>query len=174
MNELRQIIANINSFAYGNELLFAWKVSSIIIGIILLIFIIVILFRTSWIKFRILFDATEFITYRPFGVPNFTRQWQRIRARLRTANESEYKLAVIEADGILGNTLTRLGFNQPTIADRLKRVNSAIIPNLEQIWEAHNTRNNIVHDPDYRLSLEDANRILRSYEETFRSLDLIS
>lgn len=174
MDNAREIVVYINSFAVGNEMLFAWKIASIIVGSVLVIFIIVILLRTSWLNFQILFDLTEFLTYRPFGVPNLTRQWQRIRARLRTANESEYKLAIIEADGILGNTLFRLGFTQSTIAERLKQVNAAIIPNLDQIWEAHKTRNNIVHDPDYRLSMEEANRILRYYEETFKGLDLIS
>ena len=173
MDKAREFITYINSFA-SYEPLFAWKIASLIVGTIILAFVIVIMYRTAWIKFRILFDATEFFTYRPFGVHNLTRQWQKTRARIRTANEAEYKLAIIEADGILGDTLSRLGFTQPTIAERLKEVNTAIIPNLEQIGEAHKTRNNIVHDPDYRLSMEEASRILGYYEETFRSLDLIS
>ncbi|MDO8470866.1 MAG: hypothetical protein Q7S63_02705 [bacterium] len=173
MNTARDIIFYINSFA-SYEPLFAWKIASIFVGTVFLVFIIVILFRTSWIKFQLLFDLTEFLTYKPLGVPNLTRQWQRIRSMLRSANEGEYKLAIIEADGILGNTLTRLGFNQPTIAERLKQVSPAIIPNLDQIWEAHKVRNNIVHDPDYRLSLEEASKVLGYYEETFKSLDLIS
>ena len=79
----------------------------------------------------------------------------------------------MEADDVLGNLLVRIGFSQPTVAERLKNVTEAIIPNIQEVTKAHAVRNNIVHDPDYHLTLEETRKILTIYEDTFRALDLI-
>ena len=59
------------------------------------------------------------------------------------------------------------------MAERLKNVTEAIIPNIQEVTKAHAVRNNIVHDPDYHLTLEETRKILTIYEDTFRALDLI-
>ena len=100
-------------------------------------------------------------------------KWQKIQQRLETANEAEYKLAVIEADGMLNDILLRMGFRGETLGDRLKILTSAIIPNLNDVAQAHQTRNNVVHDPDYRLTLQEAQKTLEIYKATFTNLDLI-
>ena len=92
---------------------------------------------------------------------------------LETANEEEYKLAVIEADGILNDILLRMGFRGETLGDRLKTLTTAIIPNLLEVERAHQTRNNVVHDPDFRLTLEEAQKTIAIYEAVFSNLDLI-
>ena len=94
--------------------------------------------------------------------------------RLETASEEEYKLAVIESDNMLDESLQRIGFAGETLADRLEKVTVAIVPNLPEVKEANRIRNNIVHDPSYRLTLSEAKRIIEIYQATFQSLDLLS
>lgn len=144
-----------------------------VFGILLVLFMLLVLIRTTLIRFAFLFDATEFFTFRPFGLRRIVGRWQKIQQRLETTNESEYKLAVIEADGMLNDILLRMGFKGETVGDRLKILTAAIIPNLDDVSRAHQTRNNVVHDPDYRLTLEEAQRTLAIYEAAFRNLDLI-
>src|SRR3989344_1360443 len=151
--------------------LFSLKVAFIVTGSIFLAFVVWALIRTSWKNFKLLFDLTEFFSFRAYGYSRITRQWEHIVKRLQTPNEAEYKLALMEADDILGNILKRIGFMQPTVEERLKNVTSAIIPNLEELMKAHEARNNIVHDPDYRFSLEQARKTLGVYEEAFRAID---
>lgn len=144
-----------------------------IIGILLLLFCVYVLFRTMWMKFAFLFDFTEFFTFRPYGLQKKIVQWQKIKARLESANEAEYKLAIIEADSMLNDILFRMGFKGETLGDRLKILTTAIVPNLHDVAKAHETRNSVVRDPDYHLILEETQRTLAIYEIAFSNLDLV-
>ena len=149
------------------------KIAFIITGFAFLAFIVWAFFHTNWKNFKFMYDLTEFLSYRAYGYSRITRQWERVKDRLQTPNEAEYKLAIMEADDVLGSLLVRIGFSQPTVAERLKNVTEAIIPNIQEVTKAHAVRNNIVHDPDYHLTLEETRKILTIYEDTFRALDLI-
>lgn len=155
------------------SVLFPFKVVLGAAGVLLLAFCLVIIARTAWLKFAMVFDLTEFLTYRPYGLRRMTGRWQKVMGRLETANEAEYKLAVIEADGMLNDILLRMGFRGETLGDRLKTLTPAIVPNLRDVEEAHRIRNNVVHDPDFRLTLDEAKRTLGIYETAFNNLDLI-
>jgi hypothetical protein len=144
-----------------------------VIGIGFFLFAAFVLVRTSWLGHAVIFDLTELLTYRPYGLRRMAGKWQKVLSRLETANEAEYKLAVIETDSLLNDILLRMGFRGETLGDRLKNLTPAIIPNLHDVTRAHQTRNNVVHDPDYRLSLDETRKTLEIYEAAFRNLDLI-
>jgi len=72
---------------------------------------------------------------------------------------------------MLNDILKRMGFGGETLGERLEKLTAATLPNLEQIWEAHKIRNNIVHDPDYRLTLDEARKVLGIYEQALRDLE---
>jgi hypothetical protein len=145
-----------------------------VMGIGMLVFIIWVIWKTNWKNFLLLYDITEFFTYRAYGTGSLQNRWKDILKRLETANEEEYKLSVIEADNMLDVTLQRIGFAGETLADRLGKVNVAIVPNLPEVREANRIRNNIVHDPSYRLTLNEARKVIEIYQATFQNLDLIS
>jgi len=146
------------------------KILFIVVALILLGFIIFALAKTSWLKRLWIWDLVEFFSFRPYGVRKVVKAWDKITARLETGLESEYKLAVIEADSILNDILKRMGFDGETLGERLERLTATTLPNLKQIWEAHKIRNNIVHDPNYRLALDEARRVLDIYEQALRDL----
>lgn len=146
------------------------KILFIVAALILLGFIIFALAKTSWLKRLWIWDLVEFFSFRPYGVRKVVKAWAKITSRLETGLESEYKLAVIEADSILNDILKRMGFGGETLGERLEKLTAATLPNLKQIWEAHKIRNNIVHDPDYRLTLDEARRVLDIYEQALRDL----
>jgi hypothetical protein len=153
---------------------FSWlpAVKFVFIGVSLFLFgaIIFILFAGSWIKWLLLYDVTEFFTYKPFGVRRLEKAWKKVLTRTETGLESEYKLAVIEADSMLDDILKRMGFSGETLEERLEKLTVATLPNIEEIRESHRVRNNIVHDPDYRLSLDESRKILGVYEQAFKEL----
>lgn len=146
------------------------KILFIVAALILFGFIIFALAKTAWLKRLWIWDLVEFFSFRPYGVRKVVKAWAKITSRLETGLESEYKLAVIEADSILNDILKRMGFGGETLGERLERLTTATLPNLKQIWEAHKIRNNIVHDPDYRLALDEARRVLDIYEQALRDL----
>ncbi len=143
------------------------------LGLFFLFFIIFSIYKSSWIRYFVLTDAKEFFTFRPFGVRKMTQRWQQNVARLQTANEAEYKLAIIDTDAMLDESLNRLGFRGTTLEDRFAILTPIILPNLEDAKRAHMVRNNIVHDPNFILSLDQAREVLAIYEKSFLDLDLI-
>ena len=153
---------------------FPWSILLGAVGIVMLAFIIWVIWNFSWKQFVLLFDLTEFFTFRAYGTGGLTNRWKNVLRRLETPNEEEYKLAVLEADAMLDQTLARMGFAGDTMADRLVKVSTGIISNLSEIRQANAIRNNIVHDPNYRLTLSEARRIIEVYETAFEGLDLIS
>ena len=118
----------------------------------------------------LIWDIVEFFSFRPYGIRKVEKDWAKITARLETDLESEWKLATIEADSILNDILMKMGFAGETLGERLDRLTIATLPNLQQIREAHKIRNNIVHDPDYRVSLDEAKMAVGIYEQALRDL----
>ena len=169
---ISNIISKITSLEFQNTLL-ALKILFIVLALFFLTIIIFTLLRTTWIRRLFFWDLAEFLTYRPHGVRKIVKQWARIRERLATGMESEAKLAVIEADSMLDDILKRMGYGGETLGERLKNLTAVTMPNIEEVWEAHKTRNNIVHDPDYRLSLDEARKAISIYEKALSDLQAL-
>jgi len=87
------------------EILLSLKILCIVIFLFFLVIIFHSLRKSSWLRNRFLQDMTEFLTYRPYGVKKIVKIWSKIKGRLESGSESEYKLAVIEADSILNDIL---------------------------------------------------------------------
>jgi len=163
---------NIFSLITSATFLFYLKIIFIIIGALFLLGIILLLLKNSWLKRRFFENWTEFFIYRPFGVKKTFKQWTRVLKRLETGREADYKLAVIEADDLLNDILKKMGYKGETMAKILEQLDATILSDIEEVWEVHKIRNNVVHDPDYKLSLEQAKEVLGIYEKTFRTLEM--
>jgi len=143
----------------------------IIISLFLVGLIVFTLSKTSWLKYIFFQDATEVLTYRPFGVKKIEKDWRKIVSRLDAGLEPEYKLAVIEADNMMNETLKRMGYGGSSLGERLEKLTAATLPNVDEVKEAHKVRDNIVHDPNYKLSLEEAKKTLGVFEKALRDLE---
>jgi len=155
----------------SNEWLIIIRIIFIIVSLSLFGFIVFALLKTSWLKYIFLQDAAEILTYRPFGVRKIEKNWRKVAARLDTGSEPEYKLAVIESDNIMNEILKRMGYSGESLGERLEKLTAATLPNIEEIKDAHKVRNDIVHDPNYKLSLEQAKKTLGIFEKAFRDLE---
>ncbi|MFH1423884.1 MAG: hypothetical protein ABIG29_02980 [Candidatus Nealsonbacteria bacterium] len=144
------------------------------IGLILLIAIIILIFKTHYYQWLFVQDFWEFLTTRPFGAKRITKIWNKIINRLSTGAESESKMAVIEADDLLDASLKRMGFIGQTLEEKLGKLTSATVGNLDDVYAAHKVRNNIVHNPDYRLSQDEAKATLGAYQRAFNSLQILT
>src|SRR3989344_1579360 len=142
-------------------------------GLFFVLFIIFALIKSSFLYYLILLDWREVLTFRAFGLRRMAQQWERALARLETANEAEYKLAIIEIDSMIDESIRRLGFGGQNLEERLQNVSPAVLSNLAELKDAHRVRNNIVHDPNFLLSLNQARRVMGVYEQSLKELDLI-
>lgn len=149
------------------------KILFIIIFFILLAAVIYFLVTTNYLQFRVLQDMVEFFTYKPYGVKRMTKIWRKAQKRLEVPDESEYKLAVIEADDLLDSILKRLGYAGNNLKERLSNITKIILPSIDSVCEAHAIRDKIVHDPDYHLTLDQAKKLLEVYEQALRELQAL-
>lgn len=135
--------------------------------------IIYFLFKTSWLKRIILQDLYEILTYKSYETRKLEKSWQKIVKRLEAGLESEYKLAVIEAEEILNQALKGIGLKGESAGERINQLTTTLVSNLDALKDAHKIRSNIVHDPNYRLSLEEARKILEIYKKSLGDLEVI-
>ncbi len=149
------------------------RVVFVILSLALLWLIIAALVKTSWLKRMALWDLQEILTYRPFGVRKIVKQWRVIKEKLETGQESECKLAVIKADEMLFKTLNKMGFGGKALGECLAKLTTASLPDIEDVKLAHRIRNNIIHDPDYRLTLEEAKKAIEVYEKALTDLQAL-
>lgn len=100
--------------------------------------------------------------------PELGRKWEKILALSESKNESDWRQAIIEADIILGELLTHMGYKGETIGEQMKRVERGDFKTLAQASEAHHVRNRLAHDgSDYPLSQSEARRIIGLYRDVF-------
>ena len=169
--KILELLSKIN--ASELQTYFIWiKIPFLLVIAFLIVIIIIGITRTPYLRLSVAGDMVELLTYRPYGFPKMRRRWQRVMKRLDTGNESEYKLAIIEADGLLDDMLKKMNLPGETVDDRIQRITSIMIANVDELKTAHLVRNSIVYDPDYRLSASEARRVLLVYQRTFEELDL--
>jgi len=167
-----EILNIINSINF-TPILLVIKIIFLIITAIFAIGIIFFLATSSFLKISYLIDIAEFFTYRPYGVRKIVSDWNKIVRRLDSGLEAEYKLAVIEADSLLDDILKRMGFGGETLGERLEKLTVVSLANIEEVKEAHKTRNNIVHDPNYKLTLNEAKNLISIYEKALLDLQAL-
>jgi hypothetical protein len=148
--------------------------------IVFLFFSLIFLGGTTWFFFnttlfkRIFWqDFVEILTYTPYWLRRIKGRWNKIEKRLESGREPEYKLAVLEADKMLDEALGQNGYAGANVGERVEKVSKETLSNIDDVLEAHRIRNNVVHDPDYKLTPGQARRALSFYEKALRDLDII-
>jgi hypothetical protein len=99
--------------------------------------------------------------------------WGRILKRLKSADESEFKIAVLEADRILNDILKLGGYPGINLNERLAGMTSANLSNLEEIRQVHKLHERIISDPDFSITQNEARVAIEIYKKAFQELQLI-
>ncbi|KPJ54956.1 hypothetical protein AMJ47_02705 [Parcubacteria bacterium DG_72] len=153
-------------------ILSALKFTFIILSFIMVFGIVILFFKASWARYKYYENYTEFITYRPYGVKKGFKRWSKVIKRIETGKEAECKMAIIEADDMLKEVFQKIGYKEEFLDDILANIDEKILPSLEELKKVHDIRNNIVHDPDYNLTAEQARNILRVYQKALSELEM--
>lgn len=101
-------------------------------------------------------------------------RWKHIQQLMRSGQPSDWRTAILEADILLDDMLTRQGYSGESVGEKLKQVEASDFATLQQAWEAHKVRNDIAHrGSSFDLSQTLANRTVAHYEAVFREFELI-
>ncbi|MBI3984001.1 hypothetical protein HY346_01765 [Candidatus Microgenomates bacterium] len=94
------------------------------------------------------------------------RKWQEIELANR---HGQSKQAVIEADKLLDYVLKALRFDGVDMAHRLGNARSTF-SDSDGLWEAHRLRNRLVHETNFNLLGEMANRALAAFRQALTDM----
>ncbi len=170
----KKIIVSIKDFLLSRdwpEIVSVLKVVSMVVSILFFIGIVELIIKLNLIN-RAKTAARLMIT--PAHFPKkLVKKWAKIEQRLEAGQEAELKLAVIEADKFFDDVLKRCGYPGKDMGERLRKINSSQLSNIDDIWRAHKIRNNIVHDIDYKLMVIDAEKAVGAYRKALEELEVL-
>jgi hypothetical protein len=100
------------------------------------------------------------------------KRWEAIAKRLDSDSDAQYKIAVLEADKMTEEILKGIGYSGATVGEMLVSIKPSQLDHYAELEEAHEVRTNIVDDPEFSISQEQARETLDKYEAVLRGLEL--
>lgn len=122
----------------------------------------------GWFK-----TAGNFLLTQAFPKRHLNKSWQKILTRLQKNDESNLRLALIEADNLFDDLLKQMRLPGESMADRLRYIDSSQVPNIDEIWRAHKLRNVIVHNHEYPITKNEMEFGVKAYEKALKELEFI-
>ncbi len=101
-------------------------------------------------------------------------RWRNIMSHMDSHVQSEWRVAILEADILLYDMLNQMGYQGDSIGEMLKQVDPSSFVTLQDAWKAHLVRNRIAHEgANYELTRDEAERVMRMYERVFQEFYFI-
>jgi len=105
---------------------------------------------------------------------NENPRWHYIITLVESPNESDWRVAIIEADNLLEELLKERGFQGDTLSELLEGAKSGGILTIQNAWDAHLVRNKIAHvGSNFPLSQIEARRVIKMFQNVFEELRAI-
>ncbi len=102
------------------------------------------------------------------------KRWDKIMARLKENNESQFKVAIIEADAIADEILGGIGYKGANMGEKLANIRPEQIDYMtDDLQRAHEIRNRIVHDENFRVDQELAESTIKIFEIFLHYLEFL-
>ncbi len=91
--------------------------------------------------------------------------WVLVENMIESNSQSDWKLAIIEADILLEESMKNNGFPGDTLGEILTNATEKSFRTYNQAWQAHRVRNDIAHGgSSYGLTKDDAVRTINMYK----------
>ncbi len=101
------------------------------------------------------------------------KKWSKIREKIEGNNESLYKVAIIEADNIIDDLVKRMKYEGENLEDRLSKINLGQIESIEELRKAHQLRNRVIHEDDFKVDKKEAKEIIGYYESFLKEFEVL-
>ncbi len=149
----------------------------IVIGYILAVLALIIIIYATVRLFELRKREEEYygtLILAPEEAGGANPRWLHIEELASSTNSSDWRSAIIEADIMLDDMLTKQGYDGESIGEKLKAVESSDFNTLDDAWEAHKVRNQIAHQGSaFDLSETLARRTIARYESVFREFKML-
>ncbi|HUC88654.1 MAG TPA: hypothetical protein VMR49_01315 [Candidatus Paceibacterota bacterium] len=105
---------------------------------------------------------------------NENPRWHYVLTLVESPNESDWRVAIIEADNMLEELFKERGFHGDTLSELLEDAKSGGILSIQNAWDAHLVRNKIAHEgSNFALSQVEARRVIKMFQNVFEELRAI-
>ena len=102
-------------------------------------------------------------------------RWREVVEHVNSESENDWRQAILEADVMLDDAITRKGYAGEGLGEKMKQVQRSDINSIDDAWEAHKMRNRVAHEgSSLELTQREARRIINLYERVFRELGYIT
>jgi hypothetical protein len=103
----------------------------------------------------------------------YTEKWEEIQKNGESGDESKEKIALIEADQMLGETLEKIGYKGKDTGEKIELVKPGQLIGLEEVKFSRVVFKKIVRDSRQEISSPEIQAALGGYEKVFRGLELL-
>lgn len=100
-------------------------------------------------------------------------RWESIASRSNINSAESIRLAILDADNMIDELLNRMGVQGENMTERLESLSSDDFSSLDRLWSAHKIRNRIVHEPDFTITHEDAQKVIADYGSFLKEIGVI-
>lgn len=101
--------------------------------------------------------------------------WLKIKSHVSSENPANWRMAIIEADLLLEDVITQMGYQGQSLGEKLKSIEQADFPMLQLAWEAHKVRNKIAHEGEkFILTQREARRVIDLFEVVLKDTGYFS
>lgn len=105
---------------------------------------------------------------------NQNPRWHYILTLIESSNESDWRVAIIEADTMLDELLRDKGLTGETVSELLESARSNGYASIQNAWDAHLVRNQIAHaGSDFTLTQIEGRRVIKMFQNFFEELKAI-
>jgi hypothetical protein len=108
------------------------------------------------------------------AVSVYDNRWEEIKNHVRSFNEAEWKMAVIEGDKFVDDALKVANYPGESMGERLMLIQPGQLLSLQELWDAHKLRNLLVHDVSYQLTHRQAVMAVEIFEKVLRELGALT
>ncbi len=171
MDAINNILGNL--VAFFGQYLIVLQMTSFVISAGLIVLIFYFLLNTNTVSGPI-DHLTDVFGVRNISHSRALRGWKQVKKRLESKDKKQWRLAVVEADAIFDETLKIAGYNGKTFDERLESADHTRFFNIsiEEIKEAHRLKNRVASEPEFPVSLNEAEAIIRIYRSACKELNL--
>lgn len=101
-------------------------------------------------------------------------RWHYIQTLIESPNESDWRVAIIEADSLMEEVLKEKGIAGSTVSELLEGAKDSGYRSIQDAWDAHLVRNQIAHQgSDFPISQVEGRRVIKMFQNFFEELRIV-
>lgn len=177
-NKILAIIKPIIDFFTDSH---TWTVIGIISSCLSILFIAIIIFSIVRMreiqlheKEELNHEINEALAHDKESLRNENPRWHYVLTLIESSNESDWRVAIIEADSMLEELLREKGLTGEGVSELLESARASGYRSIQNAWDAHLVRNQIAHaGSEFSLTQIEGRRVIKMFSNFFEELGAI-